>query len=153
VRKRPGVGNFSEQNWGISVSAVKGLLRFCCHFYAHSRGFGLPQGRTSGSPAMVGNSWKWPWARAACESRVWLGRSGSAAINHPEYGLSHPERGSLLVVSPSQSVVTAAWRHSAHLYSRRTADREPGTRLILPLGIVGIIHQCQCQCQCHCQCP
>jgi hypothetical protein len=22
VRKRPGVGNFSEQNWGISVSAV-----------------------------------------------------------------------------------------------------------------------------------
>ncbi|WP_206750369.1 YdeI family protein, partial [Cryobacterium sp. TMT4-10] len=24
VRKRPGVGNFSEQNWGISVSAVNG---------------------------------------------------------------------------------------------------------------------------------
>ncbi|MEB0003939.1 hypothetical protein QN357_13480, partial [Cryobacterium sp. RTC2.1] len=26
-RKRPGVGNFSEQNWGISVSAVRRPLR------------------------------------------------------------------------------------------------------------------------------
>ena len=25
MRKRPGVGNFSEQNWGISVSAVNAL--------------------------------------------------------------------------------------------------------------------------------